>query len=142
MPLRNISLMPIDSYAKALNTFDLKKVPIFCLIPTIMMSDKSKEIITSKVELEHVISQMFANFKQISLKTFMPILQQTMGLSGSLFFSKMRWQFFEEHDQHCFGCATSYTLQKMPDEQLQIIVAVIDDDENQREAIFPLLSNL
>jgi hypothetical protein len=134
--------MPIDSYAKALNNFDLKKVASFCLTPTIIMSDKSKEIITSEVQLEHVINQMFANFKQISIKTFMPILRQTMGLSGLLFFSKMRWQFFDEHDQHCFGCATSYTLQKMPDKQPKIIVAVINDDENKREAIFPLLSNL
>jgi hypothetical protein len=140
MPIDSECFLDID--AKALNTFAPKKVASFCLRPTIIMSDKSKKIITSEIELEHVISQMFANFKQVGIKTFMLILQQTMGLSDTLFFSKMRWQFFDEHDQHCFGCATSYTLQKMPDKQLKIIVAVIDDDENKREAIFPLLSNL
>ena len=139
--------MPIDSEcfldtdAKALNTFAPKKVTSFCLRPTNIMRDISKKIITSEVELEHVISQMFTNFKQVCIKTFMPKLQQTMGLSDSLFFSKMRWQFIDDHDQLCFGCATSYTLQSKPDKQLKIIVAVIDD-ENQREAISPLLSDL
>jgi hypothetical protein len=136
--------MPVDSeyfldiYAKALNTFDPKKVAKFCLTPTIIMSDKSKKVITSEVELEHAISQMFANFKQAGIKTFMPKLQQTMRLSDSLFFSKMRWQFYDEQEQLCFGCSMSYTLQKMPDKQLKIIVAVIDDDENKLETIFPL----
>ncbi|PKH00548.1 hypothetical protein [Paraglaciecola sp. MB-3u-78] len=128
----------LDIYAKALNTFDPKKVASFCLTPTIIMSDKSKKVITSELELEHAISQMFANFKQSGIKTFTPKLQQTMRLSDSLFFSKMRWQFFNEQDQLCFGCATSYTLQKMPDKQLKIIVAVIDDDENKLETISPL----
>ena len=59
-----------------------------------------------------------------------------MRLSDTLFFSKMRWQFYDEQEQYCFGCATSYTLQKMPDEQLKIIVTVIDDDENRLADIF------
>ena len=59
-----------------------------------------------------------------------------MRLSDTLFFSKMCWQFYDEQEQYCFGCATSYTLQKMPDEQLKIIVTVIDDDENRLADIF------
>ncbi|MFQ3190012.1 MAG: hypothetical protein ACI936_001140 [Paraglaciecola sp.] len=126
----------LDIYAKALNTFDSKKVASFCIPPTIIMNDKSKRVITNEEELEHTLSQMFANFNQAGIRKFVPKLQQTMRLSDSLFFSKMRWQFLDEKDQLCFSCATSYTLQKMPDKQLKIIVAVIDDDENKLTDIF------
>tara|TARA_R110002111_G_scaffold131120_1_gene196093 strand:- start:205 stop:621 length:417 start_codon:yes stop_codon:yes gene_type:complete len=136
--------MPIDSqhfleiYAKALNTFDPKKVASFCLPPTIVMNDKNKKVIASEAEIEQAVSRMFAKFNQAGIKTFVPKLQQTMRLSDTLFFSKMRWQFYDTHEQLCFGCATSYTLQIMPDKQLKIIVAVIDDDENKLADIFAL----
>jgi hypothetical protein len=136
--------MPIDStsfldiYAKALNSFDPKKIASFCLPPTIIMTDNSKKVMASEAELEHAISRTVAQFKLAGIKTFVPKLQQTMRLSDSLFFSKMRWQFYDAHERLCFSCATSYTLQKMPDKQLKIIVAVIDDDENKLADIFTL----
>ena len=136
--------MPIDSeyfldmYAKALNTFDPKNIASFCLPPTIVMNDKGKKVINSEEELEQAFSRMFVKFSQAGIKTFVPKLQQTMRLSDTLFFSKMRWQFFDEQGQLCFGCSTSYTLQKMPDKQLKIIVAVIDDDENKLADVFSL----
>jgi hypothetical protein len=89
-------------------------------------------------EIERTCNQMFLKFKQAGIKTFVPSLQQTMRLSDTLFFSKMRWKFYNAQQQLCFGCATSYTLQKMPDNQLKIIVAVIDDDENILADIFAL----
>ncbi len=128
----------LDIYAKALNTFDPKKVASFCLPPIIIMNDRSKKVMTSEEELEQAFSRMFAKFKQAGIKKFVPKLQQTMRLSDTLFFSKMRWQFYDEQEQLRFGCATSYTLQKMPDKQLKIIVVVIDDDENKLADIFTL----
>jgi hypothetical protein len=136
--------MPIDSEcfldisATALNTFDPKKVVSFYLPPTIIMSDKSKKVITSDEKLEHTFSRVFTKLKQAGIKKFVPKLQQNMRLSGSLFFSKMRWQFYDEQYGLCFGCASSYNLQKMPDKQLKIIVTVIDDDENKLTDTFPL----
>ncbi|MFT6992408.1 MAG: hypothetical protein ACJASL_004408 [Paraglaciecola sp.] len=137
--------MPIDSerfldiYANALNTFDPKQAAGFCLPPTIIMNDKNKRVMTSDEELEHGFSRMFTNFSQLGIKKFVPKLQQTMRLSDSLFFSKMRWQFYDEHEQLCFSCATSYTLQKMLDNRFKIIVAVIDDDEHKLANIFTLV---
>ena len=48
----------------------------------------------------------------------------------------MRWKFYYENRQLSFGCATSYTLQKMPNNQFKIIVVVMDDDENKLAEIF------
>lgn len=134
--------MPIDSenflglYAKALNTFDPKKIASYCLPPTIIMNDNIKKVMANEIELEQAISHMMTKFSQAGIKTFESKLQQTMRLSDTLFFSKMRWQFYDVKQQLCFGCATSYTLQKMPDKQLKIIVAVIDDDEHKLADIF------
>lgn len=136
--------MPIDSkdfldiYAKALNSFDAKKVASFCLPPTIFMNDQRKKVMVTKEELEQTFSRMFENFNLAGIKTCMPKLQQTMRLSDSLFFSKMRWQFYDAQEQLCFGCAMSYTLQKMSDDTLKIIVVVIDDDEKKLADIFTL----
>jgi hypothetical protein len=134
MPINSETFL--DDYAKALNTFDPKKIASFCLPPTIIMNDKSKKVINSDEELEQASSRMFAKLSQAGIKKFVPKLQQTVRLSDTLFFSKMRWQFYDDKDQLCFGCATSYTLQKMPDKQLKIIVAIIDDDENKLADIF------
>ncbi|MFT6993086.1 MAG: hypothetical protein ACJASL_005088 [Paraglaciecola sp.] len=128
----------LDIYAKALNTFDPKQAASFCLPPTIIMNDKGKRVMTSDIELQQGFGRMFTNFSQAGIKKFVPKLQQTMRLSDSLFFSKMRWQFYDEQEQLCFSCATSYTLQKMLDKQLKIIVAVIDDDEHKLANVFSL----
>jgi hypothetical protein len=130
--------MPIDSecflemYANALNTFDPKNVARFCLPPTIIMNDRNKKVMASYEEIEQAVSRMFAKFNQAGIKKFEPKLQQTMRLSDTLFFSKMRWQFYDVNEQRYFGCATSYTLQKMPDKQLKINL----------QTFLPLLSNL
>lgn len=134
--------MPIDSehflnvYAEALNAFDPKKVASFCFPPTIVMNDKSKKLMNSEEEIEEACRRMFVKLARAGIKTFVPKLQQTMRLSDSLFFSKMRWQFFDKQEQLCFGCAMSYTLQKMPNDQLKIIVVVIDDDEHKLTDVF------
>jgi hypothetical protein len=134
--------MPIDSeffldnYAKAFNSFDPKIIASFYFPATIIMNDKRKKVMTCEGELERTLSQMLAKFTQVVIKRFVLKLQQTMRLSDTLFFSKMRWEFYTEQQQLCFGCATSYTLQKMPDNQLKMIVAVIDDDLNKLADIF------
>jgi hypothetical protein len=134
--------MPIDSeqflevYAKALNTFEPKKIASFCLPPTVIMDDYGKKVMNSELELQAAFEGMFDKLKQAGISKFVPELHQTMRLSDTLFFSKMRWQFFNQQDQLQFSCATSYTLQRMPDKQLKIIVAVIDDDEHQLATIF------
>ena len=121
----------LDLYANALNTFDPQIMASLCLPPTIIMNDKSKKIMTSKEDLEQMFSRMFTRFNQAGVKQFVPQLQQTLHLSDTLLFLKMRWQFYNENKQLCFGCATSYTLQKTPDNQLKVIVMIIDDDENK-----------
>jgi hypothetical protein len=126
----------LDDYAKALNIFDPKNIGNFFLSPTIIMNDKSKKVMNSEEELEQASSRMFAKLSQVGIKKFVPKLQQTVRLADTLFFSKMRWQFYDDKDQLCFGCTTSYNLQKMPDKQLKIIMAVIDDDENKLADIF------
>jgi hypothetical protein len=126
----------LDYYAKSLNTFDPKNIGNFFLSPTIIMNDKSKKVMNSEEELEQASSRMFAKLSQVGIKKFVPKLQQTVRLADTLFFSKMRWQFYDDKDQLCFGCTTSYNLQKMPDKQLKIIMAVIDDDENKLADIF------
>lgn len=134
--------MPVDSehflniFAKALNTFDPKEIASFYLSPTIFMNDHTKSVVTNEEKLEQRLNQVFEKFADKGIKKFEPKLQQTMRLSDSLFFSKVRWKFYDNQEQLCFSCAASYTLQKMPDKQLKIIVVVIDDDENKLTDIF------
>ena len=103
-----MTFMPIDSetfldaYAKVLNTFDPKKIASFCLIPTIIMNDNTKKVMANEEELEQAISRMITKFTQVGIKTFVPKLQQTMRLSDTLYFSKMRWQFYDHNEQLCF----------------------------------------
>ena len=119
----------VSEYAEALTSFDVKKVAGLYLLPTIIMSDQGKTVMTTEKELTVTLTQMLDYFKKAGVMKFVPTLQQTMRLSDTLFFSKLHWQFFDENNKLCFGYSTSYTLQKMPDGKLQIIVMVIDDEK-------------
>lgn len=133
--------MPIDSerflerYAEALNTFNYKNIAGFYSTPSVIMDDKGKTVLNSLEDIEQALVNVFGKIAKSGISKFVPQVQQTMRLSDTLFFSKMRWQFYDQDGEYQFSCATSYTLQKSADEQLKIIVAVIDDDEKKLSAI-------
>lgn len=128
----------LDEYADALNTFDAKLVANFYLPPTIIMNDHGKNIMTTEAEVEASFKRTLEQLQQVGVAKLIPQLHQTIRLSDSLFFSKTRWQFFDKQDKLLFGCATSFTLQEMPDKNLRIIVVVVDDTENALSKIFPV----
>lgn len=128
----------LETYAQALNTFDAKLVASFCLPPIIITNDHGKKVLATELELVEYFTHTIAQLQQAGVVKLVPKFHQTIGLSDSLFFSKIQWQFFDKHDTLLFGCATSYTLQKTPDNQLRIIVVVVEDTENALSKIFPV----
>ena len=127
----------LDSYAQALNTFDAKLAAEFYLPPTIIMNDHGKKVMTTEAEVQESFERTLGQLQQVGVTKLVPKLNQTIRLSDSLYFSKTQWQFFDKQDNLLFGCATSFTLQMMPDKNLRIIVVVVDDTENALSKIFP-----
>lgn len=128
----------LEIYAQALNTFDPKLVSSFCIPPTIIMNDYGKKVLTTESEVLGSFERRLGQLQDYGVTKLVPTLHQTIRLSDSLFFSKVRWQFFDKQDILLFGCATSYTLQRMPDKSLKIIVVVIDDTDNALSKVFPV----
>jgi hypothetical protein len=108
-----------------------------CVVPNIIIGDHSKKVFNSKHELEH----LFMGFNRVLAKKgiarYHPIVNQTLRLSDSLYFTNMRWQLMDHKDDIIISWATSYTLQKMDDGQFKIIITVVDDDKKQLEQILP-----
>ena len=128
----------LDTYAQALNTFDAKLAAKFYLLPTIIMNDHGKKVMTTEAEVQETFERTLGQLKQVGVTKLVPQLNQTIRLSDSLYFSKTQWQFFDKQDTRLFGCSTSFTLQMLPDNSLRVIVVVVDDNENALSKIFPI----
>ncbi|MGO4894601.1 hypothetical protein [Flavobacterium sp. W21_SRS_FM6] len=90
---------------------------------------------------EDELTQFFMSFQRklsgLSIEQCEPIIHQTLRLSDALFFTTMRWQLLNHNNELIMSWSSSYTLQKMDDDQLKIIVTVVDDENKQLEACLP-----
>jgi hypothetical protein len=109
----------------------------FCIVLNIIIGEQNKRVLNSKTELEN----FFMGFSEVlamqGITSFLPIINQILRLSDSLYFTNIRWRLMDCHNLVIITWATSYTLQKMEDGQLKIIVTVVDDDHQQLKTMLP-----
>jgi hypothetical protein len=109
----------------------------FCVVPNIIIGEQNKRILNSKLELEHFFMGFGEVLAMQGIASFLPIINQTLRLSDSLYFTNIRWRLMDCHNEVIITWAASYTLQKTEDGQLKIIVTVVDDDHQQLKTIIP-----
>ncbi len=128
----------LHDYASALNSFDASKVARFYLPPAIVMNDHGKQILATSKEINETFTHTLEQLRQSGIAKMVPTLQQNMLMSETLSFSKMTWELFDSADQLLFGCASSHTLQMLPNGEMRIIVIVVEDTEDALAKIFPI----
>ncbi|NCP64908.1 MAG: hypothetical protein GW763_06850 [Paraglaciecola sp.] len=132
----------LNAYAQSLNNQDAVQAASFFMLPTVIMSDHLRRVVNEQEKLEQLLGTFIGKLKAGGISQFKPMINQTMRLSDTLLFTNIRWQLCDENGLSCISCAASYTMQEMPNEQLKIIIAVIDDDKKQLEHIFPVSQGL
>ncbi|WP_340680646.1 hypothetical protein [Paraglaciecola sp.] len=132
----------LNDFAEALNGNELEQAARFSLFPSIIMGDHNKSVFNSRRELEAIFRRFIVGLNANGIVKLVPQVKQTMRLSDSLLFSNIRWQLLAQDGQLRLSASSSYTIQKMPDQQLKIIITVIDDEEKQLMKIFPLSKRL
>jgi hypothetical protein len=109
----------------------------YCVVPNIIIGEQNKRVLNSKKELEN----FFMGFSEVlamqGITSFLPIINQTLRLSDSLYFTNIRWRLMDCQNEVIITWAASYTLQKSEDGQLKIIVTVVDDDHQQLKTMLP-----
>ena len=132
----------LDDFADAFNANKPALAAQFCLFPNIIIGDHNKSVFNNQRQLTAILGRFIKGLNANGIVKFVPQVKQTMRLSDSLFFTNIRWQLFAQDEQLRMSGSSSYTIQKMPDQQLKIIITVIDDEEKQLEKIFPLSKKL
>jgi hypothetical protein len=132
----------LEDFAEKFNSNRPAHAAQFCLFPSISIGDHNKTVFNSQRQLEGIFSRFITGLNVSSIVKLVHQVKQTMRLSDSLFLTNIRWQLFAQAEQHRVSGSSSYTIQKMPDQQLKIIITVIDDEDKQLEKIFPLSKKL
>ena len=127
----------LEDFAANLNTNKLTSATQFCLLPSIIIDDHSKTVLNSHADIEKVYKQFVDGLNSQGIVKFVPEVKQTMRLSERLLFATIRWHLYDHSEQLRMSGSSSYTLQKMPDQQFKIIITVIDDSNKELEKIFP-----
>jgi len=108
-----------------------------CVVPNIIIGEQNKCVFNSRKELENLFMDFSNALVTQGITGFLPIINQTLRLSDSLYFTNMRWQLIDSNNEVSITWATSYTLQQMEDGQLKIIITVVDDDHQQLKKLLP-----
>jgi hypothetical protein len=108
-----------------------------CVVPNIIIGEQNKCVFNSRKELENLFMDFSNALVMQGITGFLPIINQTLRLSDSLYFTNMRWQLIDSNNEVSITWATSYTLQRMEDGQLKIIITVVDDDHQQLKKLLP-----
>lgn len=99
--------------------------------PAVLISEESKKVYSSKDDLVGYFENLIMELQTLDIVRHEAKVMQLMKLSESIIFTNVTWTFFNPSEDVVFSCMVSYTLQRMEDEGLAIIIAVLDDEEKQ-----------
>lgn len=123
-----------DDYARAYEMYDAQAVAQMYFVPSVIMSDETKNVYTSHEAIAEVIDELMDKLQSVGAVLCEGEVCQTMRLSENIMFSNVKWTFKDAQQQKLFSCFVSYTLQSVG-ESLKIIVSVIDDEERELERL-------
>lgn len=118
-------------YATAYDNDSAEDVVSLYHTPAVLISEDSKKVYSSRDELVSYFENLMMELQTLDIVRHEARVMQLMKLSESIIFTNVTWTFINPFEDVVFSCMVSYTLQKMKDEQLAIIIAVLDDEEKK-----------
>ncbi|TRY30748.1 hypothetical protein [Aliiglaciecola sp. M165] len=117
-------------YSEAMDNADVQRLTSFSMKPMVFVSDETKTICHSLQDIDKVHQLLMSSLKQGGVVKHIPKIMQSMRLSDSVRFVKVRWVFCDGADQALFSCYCSYTMQVENGDTLKILISVLDDEQN------------
>ncbi|WP_342804854.1 hypothetical protein [Alteromonas sp. M12] len=120
-----------SEYGKALEQGLVSKVSEFSGKPLVIVTDETKMICHSQSEIENINGDIIAKLKTGGVVKYTPKIIQSMRLSESVIFVKVRWALCDQNEKVVFNCYCSYTLQIDEVDLFKILIIVVDDEQKQ-----------
>lgn len=118
-------------YANAYDNEDTNQISEFYHIPAVLISDENKKVYSDRNELVGYFENLIMELQALDIVRHEAKVLQLMKLSEKIMFTNVTWRFFNPSEDEIFSCTVSYTLQKMNEDEMAIIIAVLDDEEKQ-----------
>ncbi|GAC13952.1 hypothetical protein [Aliiglaciecola lipolytica] len=118
-------------YATTLDQGLLVQLSDFSGKSLVFVTDDTKQICHSDAEIINVHETILKALQAGSVTKHVPKIIQSMRLSESVLFVKVRWDLYDQNEKLLFSCYCSYTLQTDEETLFKILVIVLDDEQKQ-----------
>ncbi|MEP4891764.1 MAG: hypothetical protein ABJV04_17205 [Aliiglaciecola sp.] len=120
-----------DDYSESLNLGLIDEMAKFSGKTLVVVTDENKIICHSQKDINAINSDMLNSLKAGGIVKYIPKVVQSMRLSESVIFVKVRWTLCDQNGKDVFNCYCSYTLQIDDLNLFKIIIIVVDDEDKQ-----------
>lgn len=118
-------------YGNALEQGLVRQVSEFSGKPLVIVTDETKLICHSQSDIENINGNIIATLKTGGVVRYISKIIQSMRLSESVIFVKVRWTLCDQSEKVVFNCYCSYTLQIDDVDLFKILIIVVDDEQKQ-----------
>ncbi|GAB2699442.1 hypothetical protein Q4574_01635 [Aliiglaciecola sp. 3_MG-2023] len=120
-----------ENYSETLNQGLISEMGKFSGKPLVIVTDESKKICHSQKDIDEINLDLINGLKAGGIAKYTPKIIQSMRLSESVIFVKVRWTLCDQNGKDVFSCYCSYTLELDEVNLFKILVIVIDDEDKQ-----------
>ncbi|MFA3790821.1 hypothetical protein AB6T38_06865 [Aliiglaciecola sp. SL4] len=120
-----------DDYSESLNQGLIDEMAKFSGKTLVVVTDENKIICHSQKDINEINSDMINSLKARGVVKYIPNVVQSMRLSESVIFVKVRWTLCDQNGKDVFSCYCSYTLQIDDLNSFKIIIIVVGDEDKQ-----------
>lgn len=116
-------------YQKAVNAKDAEEVAQFHMLPSVFVLDDIRRVATTREELLQIQTRFLNALSMQSIDSVEASVNQAIVMSDNVIFANVKWDFKGADNTVKLTSFCSYTMQIEDEDRLNIIVAVIDDQD-------------
>lgn len=122
-----------DEYAKALESFNAKRLAHNYELPCSFLSDENVTSFTDATQLEGFFSKGLTFYKQNGIAVVQPEVWSKERLTEKMVKVKINWHYFNKSNELLYSCTYYYLLRKGTENELKIITAISVNEKERME---------
>ena len=123
-----------ESYARALEQYDTKKMAWHYNIPCSFLSDESATVFTEASKLEGLFNQGTGFYKQFGIAHARPEVWSKRFWTDRICKARVNWQYFDKDKQPVYNCDYQYVLRLDKHNEWKIELSVAINEKERMEA--------
>lgn len=123
-----------EAYARAVETYDTKKMVTYHALPCLFLSDDTSSTFTDATKLEALFNQAAVFYKQFGIAHARPEIWTKRTITERIISVKVNWQYYDAENQPIYNCDFHYVLKLDKKDNWKIEMCVdINEKERSRE---------